>query len=137
MGAPHNWLKAAIEAAATVNAWPVEMTGQGDPPYAIYTREATTRERLLTDALDDTPATNDLPPVATFLVVVYADSYVQCWQIADQVVAAINKFSGSAHGQTIHECTVADERDGDAGYLEGREQPTYTVEISVDIRYEE
>jgi hypothetical protein len=136
--APHNWLKAAIEAAsAGVYAWPVEMTGQGDPPYVIYTREQTERQPLLSDTLDYSPGMNELPPVARFEVVVYADSYVEAWEIAGLIAAAIHRFKGSEHGETIHECQVVDERDGDAGYLEGREQPTYTVEMAVEIRYEE
>jgi hypothetical protein len=138
MGAPHNWLKAAIEAATgTVYAWPVEMTGQGDPPYVIYQREQTVREALLEDTLDYSPGSNALPPVARFELMVYADSYVAAWEIAGQIQAAIHRFSGSEHGETIHECQVLDERDGEAGYLEGREQPTYTVEMTVEIRYEE
>lgn len=138
MNAPHNWLKAAIEAAAaSVQAWPVEMTSAGDPPYVIYVREATARETILEDTLDDEPIANALPPVARFSVVVYADSYVQAWQIAGDITAAIHRFKGTAHGETIHECQVIDERDGDAGYLEGREQPTYTVEMVVEVRYQE
>lgn len=138
MNAPHNWLKAAIEAAAAgVQAWPVEMTSAGDPPYVIYVREGTAREAILDDSLDGEPIVNALPPVARFGVVVYADSYVQAWQIAGAITAAIHRFKGTAHGETIHECQVIDERDGDAGFLEGREQPTYTVEMVVEIRYQE
>jgi hypothetical protein len=135
--APHNWLKATIEAASGVTAWPVEMTGGGDPPYAIYTREATAREQLLDDTFDATPEADTLHPAARFTVVIYADSYTQAWQLARAVSGAIHKFSGSAHGETIDHCLVLDERDGDAGYLEGREQPTYTVEQSVEIRFSE
>ena len=144
MGAPHNWLKAAIEEATdggsggyAVTAWPVEMTGGGDPPYVVYTRTATIRELLLDDTLDDIPTLDSLPPVATFTVTVYADSYVQAWQIADAVVAAVHKFKGSAHGETIEKCLVVDVADGDSGFLEGREQPTFTVELTVEITYQE
>ena len=136
-GSPHNWLKAAIETAAGCTAWPVEMTGGGDPPYVIYAREQTTREQLLEDTFDATPETDQIEPVARYTVVVYADSYVQVWQIAGAITAAIHKFAGTAHGETIKHCLVLDERDGDAGYLEGREQPTYTVELAVEIRFSE
>lgn len=138
MGSPHNWLKAAIEAAAPgVTAWPVEMTGGGDPPYITYTREGTVREQLLDDTFDAAPDPDQLPPVARYTVVIYADSYVQAWDIAGQITAAIHRFKGSAHGQTIEHCLVLDERDGDAGFLDGREQPTYTVEQAVEIHFEE
>lgn len=135
--APHNWLKAAIEAAANVTAWPVGMTGGGDPPYVIYARESTAREQLLDDTFDSTPETDTLHPVARFTVVIYADSYTQAWQLARAISGAIHKFAGTAHGETIEHCLVLDERDGDAGYLEGREQPTYTVEQNVEIRFSE
>lgn len=139
MGSPHNWLKAAIENAggSTITAWPVEMTGGGDPPYVVYTRTATVRELLLADTIDDATTVDSLPPVATFQVTVYADSYVQAWQIADAIVADVHKFQGSAHGQTIDKALVTDVADGDSGFLEGREQPTFTVELTVEITYQE
>lgn len=138
MSAPHNWLKAEIEAAAHgVTAWPVEMTGGGEPPYITYTRESTTREQLLDDTLDSEPDPDQMPPVARYTVVIYADSYVQAWEIASEITNAIHRFQGTAHGESIESCIVLDERDGDAGYLEGREQPTYTVELSIDIRFQE
>jgi hypothetical protein len=132
MGAPHNFLRSAIEAAATgVTAWPVEMTAGGEPPYITYTRESTTREPVLDDEEDEPP------PIARYTVVIYADSYVQAWEIAGQITAGIHRFKGSAYGQTIDHCLVLDERDGEAGYLDGREQPTYTVEQAVEIRFQE
>jgi hypothetical protein len=144
MGAPHNWLKGAIEEAVggsgsgyEVTAWPVEMTGAGDPPYVIYSRTATVRELLLPDALDDTPEIGLLRPVASFTVTVYADSYVECWEIADAITLAIHRFTGSAHGETIQTALVLDAADGDSGFLEGREQPTFTVELTVEITFEE
>jgi len=78
-----------------------------------------------------------MPPTARFTVVIYSDSYAQCWEIAGQIRAAVHRFSGSAHGETIQQCFVIDERDGDAGYLDGREQPTYTVEQTVELAYAE
>ena len=140
MGSPHVWLKAAIEDAVGsdgVTAWPVEMTGGGEPPYAVYTRTSTVRELLLPDALDEIPASDALFPVATFQVVVFADSYVQAWEIADAITAAVHKFAGEAAGETIQTALVTDVSDGDSGFLEGREQPTFTVELTVEITYQE
>lgn len=138
MNAPHNWLKAAIEAAATgVTAWPVDETGGSEPPYITYTRESTTREQLLDDTFDADPEPDQTPPVVRYTVVIYADSYVLAWEIATYITAAIHKFKGTAHGETIEHCLVLDERDGDAFYLEGREKPTYTVEQAIEIRFQE
>lgn len=137
MGAPHVWLKEAIEAAAEITAWPVGMTGTAAPPFVIYAREATTREQLLDDTFDATPETDAVPPVARFLVGIYADDYVQAWSIAGQITAAIHKFSGEADGTEVVHCLVVDERDGQPDYLDGRETPTFTVEQSVEIRWVE
>lgn len=136
MPGPHVWLKAAIEDAAGVTAWPVEMTGSGAPPYVVYAREGTAREQVLPDTLEPDPAADYLAPLATFRVVTFADSYVQAWEIADSISAAVHKVTADQSGLTISSVIVADERDGDAGYLEGREQPTYTVEQTIEIRWE-
>lgn len=137
MSAPHVWLRNAIEDATTVTAWPVGMTGTESPPFVIYAREATSREQVLADTFDATPETDAVPPVARFLVGVYADDYVQAWTVAGQITAAIHKFAGTVDGTTIEHCLVLDERDGQPDYLDGREVPTYTVEMSVEIRWVE
>jgi hypothetical protein len=137
MGTPHVWLKEAIEAATSETAWPVGMTGTEAPPFVIYAREATGREQVLADTFSATPAEDQINPVARFLVAVYCDDYVQAWDLAGQITAAIHKFTGTAHGTTIEHCMVLDERDGQPDYLEGRETPTYTVELSVEIRWNE
>jgi hypothetical protein len=135
MGTPHVWLKEAIETATGSTVWPVGMTGTESPPFIIYAREATTREQVLADTFDATPETDAVPPVARFLVAIYADDYVTAWTISGQITAAIHKFAGTAGGTTIEHCLVLDEKDGQPDYLEGRETPTYTVELSVEIRF--
>ena len=138
MGAPHVWLKSAIEAAASgVTAWPVDMTGGGEPPYVIYVREGTSREMVLAETFDDEPAPGQLGPVARFAVTIYADSYVQAWEIAGEISSALHRFQGSGEGQTIESSMVTNERDGDSGFLEGREQPTFTVEQTIEVRFQE
>ena len=137
MPAPHVWLKEAIETATSATAWPVGMTGTESPPFVIYARENTAREQVLADTFDDTPAEDQINPVARFLVAIYADDYVQAWDIAGQVTAAIHKFTGTVDGTTIEHCLVLDERDGQPDYMEGRETPTFTVEMSVEIRWNE
>lgn len=136
MSAPHVWLREQIEAATGINAYPVEMTGSELPPYVVYVRDTTAREFVLPDTMEAIPEPGLLPPVATFTLTIYADSYVQAWEIAGQIVDAVHKVSADESGLTIHECVVADEKDGMAGYLEGREQPTYTVEQTIQIRWE-
>lgn len=136
MSAPHVWLRERIEDATGVNAFPVEVTGSNVPPYVVYVRDQTTREQVLPEALGSTPPEAYMPPVATFTLTIYADSYVQAWEIAGDISGDLHNVSEEASGLTIHECLVADEKDGMAGYLEGRESPTYTVEQTITIRWE-
>jgi hypothetical protein len=136
-GYPHVWLRETIEAATGSTVWPVGMTGNTGPPFVIYAREATSREQVLADTFDDTPSADQINPVARFLVAIYADDYVQAWTIAGQITSEIHKFAGTASGTTIEHCLVLDERDSQPDYLEGRETPTYTVELSVEIRWTE
>lgn len=136
MSAPHVWLREQIEAATGVDAFPVEVTGTNLPPYVVYVRDQTTREMVLPDTLEPVPDAGLMPPVATFTLTIYADSYVQAWEIAGQITAAVHKVSADDSGLTIHESVVLDEKDGMAGYLEGRDSPTYTVEQTVQIRWE-
>lgn len=136
MSAPHVWLRAQIEDATGVNAWPVEMTGSDMPPYVVYVRDQTVREQVLEETLGPVPAPQYVPNVAVFTVTIYADSYVQAWEIAGDVSGAIHNVSADESGLTIHECIVIDEKDGMAGYLDGRESPTYTVEQTIQIRWE-
>ena len=137
MPAPHVWLRNAIETATGATAWPVGMTGTDGPPFVIYARENTTREQVLADAFASSPSEDQINPVARFLVAIYADDYVQAWDIAGQVTAAIHKFAGTVDGTTIEHCLVLDERDGQPDYMDGRETPTFTVELSVEIRWNE
>jgi hypothetical protein len=70
-------------------------------------------------------------------VAVYADDYVSAWALASLITAAIDRFRGTDHGTMVDHCLVLDERDGQPDYLEGRETPTYTVELSVEVRWHE
>lgn len=137
MSAPHVWLRERIEDATGVDAFPVEVTGSNLPPYVVYVRDQTTREQVLEETLGSVPPSPAfVPPVAVFTVTIYADSYVQAWDIAGDITGSIHNVSDEASGLTIHECLVIDEKDGMAGYLEGRETPTYTVEQTIQIRWE-
>mgnify|MGYP006271957525 CR=1 FL=1 len=137
MSAPHVWLRSVIEDATDVSAFPVEATGATMPPYVVYTRESTSRDLMvLSDAYAEQPSADYIGPVATFLVTIYADSYVQAWDIAGLVANAAHKVSATSGGLTLYSI-VEDEKDGSAGYLDGREQPVYTVEQTIRIRFEE
>jgi hypothetical protein len=138
MSIPETWLHPAIEAAVnSVTAWPVAMTGDQDPPYVIYRREATTREMVLADTLSGTPVADENPPEATFTLEILADSYLQAKTIAAAISAALHRFTGPADDVTIQWCLHEDERDSDAVFLDGREVPTYIVEQTYRVSWYE
>lgn len=128
MASPEAWLRGAIE-DADVPAYPVTCDEGVLPPYCVYSRQGTERERDLGE-----PAGH---PVGTFLLEIYADGYAQAKSLADAVRSQIQNFTGEADGCTIDETFLVDEKDGDAVFLEGRDRPTYMIEFTLGIRWQE
>lgn len=135
MPSPQIWLRSAIEAAAEVQAYPIETPEGLAPPYVIFERTATAREALLSDTLDNPAGGSELPPVATMTVLVFADDYVQVWDLSDTISAALHGFAGEHEGTVIEAALVTDEKDQSPVYLDGRDTPTYVVEQTVEIRW--
>lgn len=135
MPSPQVWLRSAIEAAAEVQAHPIETPEGLAPPYVIYERTGTSREALISDTLDNPAGGSELPPVATMSVMVFADDYVQVWDLSATIVAAIHGFAGTHEGTTIEAALVIDEKDSTPVYLDGRDTPTYVVEQTIEIRW--
>lgn len=135
MSVPQKWFYAAVEAAAGCEAHPLGVPEGVAPPFVIYTRSGTAREQLLSDTLDDEPASDAMPPVATFEVQIYAATYVGAWDIADAVRAAVHKFSGVANEITVESCLLAEEQDGDPVFLDGQDKPTYVVNQTYQVRW--
>lgn len=132
MAIPQIWLRERIESATDCDAFPVAAPEGQEPPYAIYTRASTEREVLLSEAAASPATGSSVPPVAEIGVEVYADDYVDVWTRSTQIVDEIHGFSGSG----IILSVVTDERDGTPEFLDGRDRPTYVVEITVRITYE-
>lgn len=137
MSTPHIWLREQIESTTEIPTYPVEVTRVELPPYIVYVRDETQRDVALTlgDTLNS-PIAEDLS-LGTFAVTIYADSYVQAWEIAGAISGALHNVSGGEGSTYIQQSRVASQRDGAAGYLEGRDQPTYTVEMTIQIWFEE
>lgn len=129
---PQVWLREAIERAAGCPAHPLDATGEA-PPYAVYVRTATSREQTLDDLLADPAGGSSIPPQAGVTVEVYADDYVQAWGISSAIVKAIHGYAGGG----IESCLVVDEKDADPTFLEGRETPTFVVELTLEVRFSE
>jgi hypothetical protein len=128
MASPEGWLSQAIDAAG-VAGYPLDAPEGLSPPYVIYGRSQTVRA----PALDGTPGR----PVGTFLIDIYSDGYLAGKTLADTVRAAVNNFSGSAAGATTQHTDMVDEADGDLVYLEGRDRPTYLIQQTLQITWEE
>jgi hypothetical protein len=101
-------------------------------PYVIYGRTSTQRETIMAGT---TPL--NVNPSATFSVLVYAATYSGVKALADLVRAALHNFNGTANGVTIRECLITDELDGSPDFLEGQDKPTYSVDHTYQIRWEE
>lgn len=135
-GQPQLWLKSAIESASGLDAYPVECTDRTvEPPYVTYVRDGTESEPILDDDLGSDSGPDQFPALASFTVTVYADSNVEAWEQARDIYLALNRFRDLEASQIIESCYVIDKRDGELTYLEGREQPTWSVELDVEIRF--
>lgn len=137
MASPQIWLRSAIEAAADCQAHPLMVPEGLAPPYVIYNRTGTTREPLVSDTLDDPALGTVMPPVASITIEVYDDDYVSVWERAADITAAIHGFAGNYEGTTIESCLVTAEQDSDPVMFDGRDVPTFVVEMAVEIRWSE
>lgn len=129
---PEQWLKAAIEGAGGCLAYPMEAPEGAALPYVIYGRTSTQRETIMAG-----PTPLSVNPSAQFSVLLYASTYSTVKTLADQIRAALHNFNGTANGVTIRQCLILEELDGSPDYLEGQDKPTYTVEHTYQIRWEE
>ena len=128
MASPEAWLRGAVEDAACCNAYPVGIPEGATPPYVSYSRQGTERVRGLNGGGS---------PVGEFLIEIYADSYLAAKALADLVRAAIVNFSGTVEGCTIDDVRLNDEKDGSPIYMDGRDVPTYVVEQTYSIFWQE
>ena len=130
MAFPEQWIKGSIEAAGGCLAYPMEAPEGAALPYVIYGRMATERQLSMTNAVAFNPA-------ADFQLLLYASTYFAAKTLADAVRQAMHNFNGTAHGVTIRQCLVTDEMDGPPDYLEGQDKPTFVVQQSYKVRWEE
>lgn len=129
---PEQWLKAAIEAAGGCLAYPMEAPEGAALPYVVYGRTSTQRQTLLAGA-----TTINVRPSGQFQVLVYAPGYFVAKTLAESIRNGLHNFNGTASGVTIRECLIVEELDGQPDYLEGQDKPTYAVEQSYQIRWED
>ena len=129
---PETWIKAAVEQASGCLAYPMMAPEAAALPYVVYGRQSTTRETTM-----PLSAGSNIPPIGTFILEIYAAKYTDAKTIADDVRQALHNFNGSASGVTIRHAALANERDGDPVFFDGQDTPTFTIEHTYEIRWEE
>jgi hypothetical protein len=130
---PHVWLSGAVNAAlGSEKTYPIGTPEGVETPYVIFERTGTGRDPVLSDPLGEPAAGGSLPSVAEFSLEVYADGYVEVWDLADAIVSAID---GRATEDGLLQCWVEDASDGAPAWLDGHSLPTYTVQMKVQITY--
>lgn len=129
MAYPEAWLKSKMESATGCSVFPLVVPEGASPPFVVYVRSGTERERTLNDYVGD--------PQGTFPVTIYADAYIQTKEIADQIRAAVVSFQGTESGVEIIEVALADESDETPEFFDGRDTPTYVLTQTYFIRWKD
>lgn len=124
---PEQWLRQAIETAAGCPAYPQDAPEGAGLPYVVY-------ERLGTERVVGPMSTM---PVGTFSVLIFGGTYAAAKGLAEAVRPALHNFSGTASGVTISLSIITDERDGDPVFFDGQDRPTFCVEQTYSIRWQE
>lgn len=129
---PEQWLKAAVEAAAGCSAFPLIAPESAALPYVVYSRIGTARESIMAG-----PTPVNVNPAGTFAVEIYAATYTAAKTLADAARAGLHNFTGTASGVTIRLALLVEEADGDPVIFDGQDKPTYVVEHTYQIRWQE
>lgn len=129
---PEAWIKSAVEDAAACPAYPLIAPEAAPLPYVVYGRQATAREAVMPESFGI-----QITPVGTFAIEVYAATYTAAKGIADEIRQALHNFNGIASGVTICLSLLTDERDGDPVFFDGQDTPTFTIEQTYSIRWQE
>lgn len=125
---PEEWLATTLEDAAGCPVYPVMGREGQAPPYVVYMRDMTADQVTLGMGVGDQAQVE-----ATYIVDIYADSYLQSRTIAASIRQAVRNFSGEQDGLTILNVAIDNDRDVMPVLLDGRDSPTYTVEQFLKI----
>lgn len=129
MSRPEIWLHKAIETGAGCMAYPAYVPRSAEVPFVFFRRSATERERHLDG--------NAAVPVATFEIILYEKTYKAAKDRADAMRLGVDNFSGTVQGCVITSTAVSAEQDGEPEFFTGEDVPTYSVEMTLDIRFRE
>lgn len=126
---PETWMASAIAEAAGVTPWPQFVPEGAALPYVIYQRASTDREQTLAAGYART--------LGTFDVTVFAETYTAAKDLADSIRQSLANFNDTVEGLTINHVHLTDERDADPVFFDGRDTPTFVIEQTYIIRWEE
>lgn len=126
---PELWLWEAIQTATDVDAFPMGVPEGVEPPFVTFGRTGTSRERSTQGGT--------CTRLGSFEVTIYADTYREAKVLAKAVADALHDFSGTVDDLTIDDVGLEDEADGSPLYLEGRDRPTYSVDQTYRIIWQE
>jgi hypothetical protein len=129
---PEQWTKSAIESAAACQAYPLIAPEAAALPYVVYGRISTDRNTNMAGISNVV-----FNPSAQFQIEIYAVTYFSAKTLADTVRQAMHNFTGTASGVTIRSSLLVEERDGEPVFFDGQDKPTFSVEQTYQIRWEE
>ena len=129
MSNPEAWLHSAIENGTGLRAYPAYVPRSAEVPFAFFRRSGTERERHLTG--------NAAVPVAMFEIVMFAKTYKAAKDLAIRCRLAVDNFSGAVGDATIESTWLSNEQDGEPEFFTGEDVPTYSVEMTLEVRYRE
>lgn len=127
---PEAWLWKAIEEATGVPTHPAYVPRGAVPPYVVFARGGTARDRHTRG--------NAGVPVASITAMVVAGNYLLAKQLANRVRLAVDgKTVADDDGGEIKSVALVDESDADPEMYAGDDRPTYAVNLSFDVRFTE
>ena len=126
---PETFLRNKIETATGIDAYPMAAPSAAVPPFVVFSRVNTTRDRTM----DDSGAT----AMATFAVEIYSDGYADGKDLAELCRVALQGFIGTVDGLEVQATSIEDESDSEPTYFDGREVPTYQISQTYTVTWEE
>ncbi len=131
MLAPEAWLWKAIETATGVPTHPAYVPRGAVPPYVVFARGGTLRERHVRG--------NAGVPIASITAMAVAPNYLDAKQLANRVRLAVDgKTVATEDGSPwIMSVALTDEADADPELYAGDDHPTYAVNLTFDVRFTE
>jgi hypothetical protein len=129
MPSAETFLRNKIETASGIDAYPMAAPSAAVPPFVVFSRVGTTRERTLGGTTDTA--------IGMFSVEIFSDGYADGKDLADLCRASIHSFSGTVDGLVVMDASIEDESDSEPTYFDGREVPTYQISQSYKIFWEE